>query len=186
MLLTTILVPLDGSAVSHESLSSICHLFDPQRYKVTVLRVADPPAGVLAEPIRTLPINGWGLPEFRSAQQFETSRHPIYPLQSEASLEAELEAELLDQSRSLIDAGFSVQPVVRFGDPAEEIVAYAENNQVDMIAMATHGRAGISRLLVGSVAERVLRASPVPVLLIRPTGQRGKALEQVAVASTQA
>lgn len=186
MIPSTILVPLDGSPVSRESLRSICHLFDPQRYQVIVLRVTMPPMGVLAEPVRTLPVNGWGLPEFRSAQQFETSRHPIYPLQSEASLEAELEAELLDQSRSLIDAGFSVQPVVRFGDPAEEIVAYAGNNQIDMIAMATHGRAGISRLLVGSVAERVLRTSPVPVMLVRPTGQRGKALEQAAGAPAQA
>ncbi|HEY0734801.1 MAG TPA: universal stress protein [Herpetosiphonaceae bacterium] len=181
MIPATILVPLDGSAVSRESLSSICHLFDPQRYQVIVLRVADPPAGVLAEPVRVLPVNGWGLPEFHSARQFETSRHPIYPLQSEASLEAELAAELLDQSHSLIDAGFSVQPVVRFGDPAEEIVAYARSGHVDMIAMATHGRAGISRLLVGSVAERVLKASPVPVLLVRPVAPRGGVMEHTVI-----
>lgn len=184
MIPSTILVPLDGSAVSRESLSSICHLFDPQRYQVTLLRVADPPAGVLAEPVRVLPVNGWGVPEFRSAQQFEASRHPIYQLQTEASLRAELEAELLEQSRTLIDAGFSVQPVVRFGDPAEEIAAYARSSHVDMIAMATHGRAGISRLLVGSVAERVLRTSPVPVLLVRPVAQRGGVVEHTVVSLT--
>ncbi|HEY0601696.1 MAG TPA: universal stress protein [Herpetosiphonaceae bacterium] len=168
---STILVPLDGSALSDESLHHICHLFDPQRYQVTLLRVAPPPAGLLAEPARVIPVNGLGLPEYGSIQQFELSRHPIYPVQVEASLHAELEAELLHSARGLVDAGFSVQPVVQFGEPAAEIVAYAARTPVDLIVMATHGRTGIRRLLLGSVAEQVLRTSPVPVLLVHPAVQ---------------
>jgi nucleotide-binding universal stress UspA family protein len=53
------------------------------------------------------------------------------------------------------------------GYPADEILRYAEENDVDLILMATHGRSGIRRWVMGSVADRVLRASPVPVWLVR-------------------
>ena len=54
-----------------------------------------------------------------------------------------------------------------FGLPADEILAAAKATSADLIAMATRGRSGLGRALFGSVAESVLRASPVPVLLIR-------------------
>lgn len=57
------------------------------------------------------------------------------------------------------------------GSPARKIVAYAERESCDVIVMGTHGRSGVGRLLLGSVAERVVRSSPVPVLTIRVKGQ---------------
>jgi universal stress protein A len=60
-----------------------------------------------------------------------------------------------------------VEAVVRFGDPVEEIVEEAESAGVDLIALATHRRTGVRRLLKGSVAERVERATAIPVLLVR-------------------
>jgi nucleotide-binding universal stress UspA family protein len=59
--------------------------------------------------------------------------------------------------------------MVRFGDPAEEIAALARCANVDIVAMATHGQTGLRHLLIGSVAEHVLRDLTIPVLLIRPT-----------------
>jgi nucleotide-binding universal stress UspA family protein len=53
------------------------------------------------------------------------------------------------------------------GSPAREIVDYAEEEGIDVIVMGTHGRSGVDRLLLGSVAERVVRSSTVPVLTIR-------------------
>lgn len=53
------------------------------------------------------------------------------------------------------------------GSPAKEIVNYATEESVDVIVMGTSGRSGVDRLLLGSVAERVVRSSPVPVLTIR-------------------
>lgn len=53
------------------------------------------------------------------------------------------------------------------GFPPEEIVRCAEKEKADLIVMATHGRTGIARAFLGSVTERVLRASPVPVLVTR-------------------
>lgn len=58
--------------------------------------------------------------------------------------------------------------VLATGHPAEEILRYVEDNDVDLILMATHGRTGIQRWTMGSIADKVLRASNVPVWLIRP------------------
>jgi len=60
-----------------------------------------------------------------------------------------------------------VRGEVATGYPAEEIIRYAEANDVDLILMATHGRSGIKRWTMGSVADKVLRASKVPVWLVR-------------------
>lgn len=54
------------------------------------------------------------------------------------------------------------------GYPAEEVLAIAKAENADMIVMGTHGRKGIDRILFGSVAEKVVKSSPVPVLTVRP------------------
>ena len=59
--------------------------------------------------------------------------------------------------------------MVRRGEPAEEILAGAREAGADLIAMTTHGRSGLGRLLFGSGAEAVLRQSEVPVFLMRQT-----------------
>lgn len=63
--------------------------------------------------------------------------------------------------------GVDHQIIVRIGDPAKVILLAAETLAVDVVVMATHGRRGISRMLMGSVTERVLRDSPCPVLTVR-------------------
>ena len=63
--------------------------------------------------------------------------------------------------------GSTVDSAVLFGHPAEEILTYAEKNKVSLIAMTTHGRSGLRRWALGSVAARVARHSPVPVWLVR-------------------
>jgi len=54
-------------------------------------------------------------------------------------------------------------------DPAIEIVAYAKDAHTDLIVIGTHGRTGVSRFLMGSVAEHVVRTAPCPVLVVRPS-----------------
>jgi nucleotide-binding universal stress UspA family protein len=63
--------------------------------------------------------------------------------------------------------GIKVSGEVMVGYPAEEILRYTDTNDIDLILMATHGRSGISRWVMGSVADRVLRSSRIPVLLVR-------------------
>jgi nucleotide-binding universal stress UspA family protein len=66
--------------------------------------------------------------------------------------------------------GLSVEAKVLTGRPAETITDFAQRNKVDLIAIATHGRSGISRWIFGSVADRIVRSVSAPVLLIRPKG----------------
>lgn len=64
-------------------------------------------------------------------------------------------------------AGERVTTAVREGRPAAEITAYARENDIDVVATGTRGRHGENRFLIGSVAERVVRTCPVPVLTVR-------------------
>lgn len=72
----------------------------------------------------------------------------------------------------LREEGMFVQPVVMQGKVAEGILDYAIENQIDLIMMSTHGRSGPSRWALGSVADRVIRHSPIPVLIVSPKGCR--------------
>lgn len=71
-------------------------------------------------------------------------------------------------------SGFAATPFhksdfhVRFGDPGREIATFAEQIQADLVVMPSHGRTGFSRILLGSVAERVLRLAHCPVLILKP------------------
>jgi nucleotide-binding universal stress UspA family protein len=64
----------------------------------------------------------------------------------------------------------SVETVVAGGEPAQTILAEVAEREIDLIVMATHGRSGVSRWIFGSVADEVMRHSPVPVLLVSATG----------------
>ena len=64
-------------------------------------------------------------------------------------------------------AGLKVRPVLRSGVPHEEIVALATDEFADLLVIGTHGRGGMSRVLLGSVADRVVRLAPCPVLTVR-------------------
>jgi nucleotide-binding universal stress UspA family protein len=66
------------------------------------------------------------------------------------------------------DAGVSVATAVRVGTPHREICAYAADVSADVVVVGTHGRTGLSRGLLGSVAARVVRSSAVPVLVVPP------------------
>ena len=68
--------------------------------------------------------------------------------------------------------GIAAETAVVSGMAADQILDYAKKNQVDLIVMSSHGRSGISRWVLGSVADRVLRHSAAPVLLISPAGCR--------------
>ena len=85
--------------------------------------------------------------------------------------EAELAAAreyLLGQLERLEKAGVRAKYVVRIGSPVGVLLDVAKEHRATMIALATHGATGLKRLLFGSVAEGVVRKSPVPVLLLRP------------------
>ncbi len=77
------------------------------------------------------------------------------------------------QSEWLSNQGYQVDFVVRRGNPAEEILQFAEENETDLILMTTQGRTGLASWLYGSVAERVLRKSRCSVLVLKDPSEKG-------------
>lgn len=80
------------------------------------------------------------------------------------------EHAIADLRDSVGDRGLTT--AIRIGLPDEEILAYVDENDIDLLVMGTHGRRGLQRYILGSTTERVLRRAPVPVLAVRddPSG----------------
>jgi nucleotide-binding universal stress UspA family protein len=110
---------------------------------------------------------------------------PIHAQELAAYAEASIDTskifwEMQDAARKYIGkvtvdlkkGGLNVQGVVTTGWSAQAILDYAMDNKVDLIIMSTHGRSGPSRWLMGSVTDKIVRHSPVPVLTISPPGCR--------------
>lgn len=111
------------------------------------------------------------------AQQFQarmTLLHVIYlPEAADVNLgaylkkvQSEMEQEMAACQKRAEDAGVAVDAVVVHGVPSPKIVETAEDQRADLIVMGTHGRTGLQHLLIGSVAERVIRLAPCPVMVI--------------------
>ena len=79
-------------------------------------------------------------------------------------LDEKLKSVLTDTERAALNV---VESAVGTGQPADEIVEYADNNAVDLIVIGTHGRGGVERMWLGSVTEKVLRRAHCPVLVLR-------------------
>jgi nucleotide-binding universal stress UspA family protein len=84
-----------------------------------------------------------------------------------ATLVAEVAERLAEKRRGAEERQLRAGVETAQGVPWSEIVRFAESNAIDLIVMGTHGRTGISHALIGSVAERVVRRSPCPVLTVR-------------------
>jgi nucleotide-binding universal stress UspA family protein len=93
---------------------------------------------------------------------------PQYVHESRAVAEKAL-AGVLDPQWA---AGRKVVRAVVEGSPKAEIVRYARTHEIDVIVLATHGRTGLAHVLIGSVAESVVRTAPCPVLTVRPEGHQ--------------
>lgn len=85
----------------------------------------------------------------------------------ERSLRGDAERRMLELAAEL-GSHPHVQTVVISGDPADRILAFAQENACDLIVMSTHGLTGWKHMVFGSVAEKVVRQSPCPVLTLRP------------------
>lgn len=143
-----ILVPLDGSALSECSLEHVKAIASGCNVpEVVLVRIIEPVHGyaVLGE--------DW----YREAEK---------------KAKEVINSYLSGVADDLKKAGINVTTVILQGEPAEEILGYAEKNNVDLIIHTTHGFSGIVRWAIGSVADRVIRHAKVPVLTIAPSSCR--------------
>lgn len=147
-----ILVCLDGSKLAEQILPYATEEALRFHSKVVLLHV-------VPEPVIVTP----GIPG-TGGTPVETPRM-LEQMQKEQN---EATAYLDHLAHQLRGRGLSAEPVIQQGGAGETILNYAEDNDVNLIAIATHGRSGLSRAFFGSVADYVLRNSGLPVLLIRP------------------
>ena len=103
--------------------------------------------------------------------QIEYSRslsYPGYTTDAEFNSEADKAEDVLKMAFDrATDTGLTATTETAHGLPSKEIVQFAETNNIDQIVMGSHGREGLSRFLLGSTAEEVLRRSPAPVTVVR-------------------
>jgi nucleotide-binding universal stress UspA family protein len=144
-----ILAPTDFSDYSKKAISDAFELARTFGAKLSLLHVIEPPP---------YPIEGFA-PSAVGADL-------LGDLEQQASTEL---AQVLPDAQ---EATVEVTRAVAIGSPSQKIVETAEAEHVDLIVMATHGRTGLSHLLIGSVAERVVRTAPCPVLTIRPPAEQ--------------
>ena len=135
-----ILVPLDGSECAENVLPKVEKLAAELKASIALLRVA-------------------------YAHIFPG----VDPTDAEVKIVREAEDYLSKIEEKFKKKGFKVDSHVRYGNDAEEILDHAAQKDIDIIAMTTHGRSGVKRFLLGSVAEKVLRHSPKPIFLVRCT-----------------
>ena len=169
-MLQKILVPLDGSELAEAVLpyvEEICQRCDP--VEVILLQVVRLPSSRSGGVFRAQ-ADQYTTPMPASRKDAEIAQHPIYLEQELASARAEVEASLQPVVRRLHDCSIAARVKVAFGRPAYEIVRFAEREGMDLIALSTHGRSGLTRWILGSVADRVSRGTRLPVLLVRPPG----------------
>lgn len=153
----TVLVPTEGSPLSNRALEVALH--DYPDATVIVLHVMDPIGSGLSvfDVLRPKLRDGAppGSVTLEYWQEWRTGAE-------------EKAAEVFETSRSIADeVDRPIDTVLDFGDPAAVIMEYAEDNEVDRIIMGSHCREGADRFLIGSVAETVVRRSPVPVMIVR-------------------
>ncbi|MFB6108340.1 MAG: universal stress protein [Haloplanus sp.] len=138
-----ILVPVDGSVPADAALSFALAEFPDA--EMTVLSVVDPTDAGYAS--------------------VESAPSTFERLQEAARERAE---SVLDDAReTAADRGVEVTTETAVGEPSRAIVRWVEDHDVDQVVVGSHGRRGVSRVLLGSVAESVVRRSPVPVTVVR-------------------
>ncbi|MDZ7704627.1 MAG: universal stress protein [Trueperaceae bacterium] len=161
------LLPLDGSKVSQAAVHHAQKLLEAGQDHITLIRVWPVPNELSGRTLQPLDFESARLLSHKVKWDETTRRHPIHDSENWDDLEKELSGVLHESMEGLEQAGFNVSLTVRFGKPAEEIAAASEREHLDLIIMATHGRTGVRRALMGSVAEGVLREAGVPVLMVR-------------------
>lgn len=138
---TTILAPFDDSPPARAALDVACSLARESGGSITALYVSQPHLYLTGRHVHTLP------------KDAEAGRAAVAIL---------VEA----RRRAQETCGLAVEVVTAEGEPVEQILEMARSRGADSIVMGSHGRRSIERVLLGSVAEGVMRASPVPVIVV--------------------
>ncbi|MHB8764780.1 MAG: universal stress protein [Deferrisomatales bacterium] len=141
----TILIPLDGSELSEAAVDAAMELARAFGSELLLVGALDLTAGM-----------------------YDVYAEAYSPVDLRAQLEGYL-GGVLDRAKGRVEAGgLRARRFLRVGVPHEEIAGLAREEGAKLIVMTTHGRRGLSHLLLGSVTEKVIRTAPCPVLVVPP------------------
>lgn len=147
-----ILVPIDFGHASDHALTLAMQLAGVLKARLTLLHVVQ-------TPLMPGPYTGMGV-----AQYFD-------------DVEVQVRQALAEYAQRVQAAGLTCETVTDIASPFQRIVDYAAEQHVDMIVMGTHGHTGLQHVLLGSVAERVVRLAPCPVLVTQGLPETSTAAE---------
>ncbi|GGL59998.1 universal stress protein [Halocalculus aciditolerans] len=142
----SVLVPTDGSAVADQAVEHAMHIAKQNDAELHVVHVVDPDA----------------IPVSANAGRVEDE------------LTDAGERILEDVRDRAVGKGLYVETELLLGTPHVEILDYVDDHEIDLVVMGTHGRGGVSRLLLGSTTERVVRSARVPVLTVHLDEEPGE------------
>lgn len=173
-----ILVPVDGSSFSEQAIPAARELLTGGTEEVTLLTISEAPKATrrrrkgLRRPVPLAAMSGFAPAGVLPAEL------PVY-VETKGQAVERREQELLEYvnraGRPLAETGRSIHAAVHFGNPAIEIIDFAQKGQFDLIVMATHGRSGLCKTMQGSVTAEVIRSGVTPVLVVRPKKRLSKA-----------
>jgi nucleotide-binding universal stress UspA family protein len=156
MMFENILVCLDGSSESEKILPYAIAQAEHYKSQITFIRVINIPRAIMPASVIT---------------GFSNGKHEVREMiESDGMLEEEKLAMdyLARLSFPLERDGINVECVIVYGTPAESITTYADQNDIDLIIIATHERGTLGKIVFGSITDYVIRHAMAPVLAIKP------------------
>jgi nucleotide-binding universal stress UspA family protein len=159
-----ILIPLDGSRFGSQALKNAVEVAKRFKAEIFLLQVVKQAMPVLASsditPGTESPLSAEISLEVAAAEDKEHVTH--------------IKRYLSRKAREIHSKGISVSYDVVMGEPADSIMTFAHKHKVDLIVMSSHGKGGLKRAILGSVADKVIRESGKPVLVVRPKTRKSR------------
>lgn len=149
-----ILVPTDFSKLSLSAVEYASMIFELQSPKIYLMHVLE------------------------NVQRTNSNKSRKDSIKTNLENERNAKKQLHQITSQLLSTCGDVEEVVCYGEPFREIVRFAQDSKIDLIVISTHGRTGIAHVLLGSVAEKVVRYSAIPVLTVKPRKVQIKLMEQ--------
>lgn len=160
-----VLIPLNQSELSQQILPFVKKFISAKENDLILFFVTKPPSGV-----------GFGEPDLRAGytpmpgdEPVRPTLHPIYATQQQDSIRAQVETDLMPVTNDLRESGYDVSILVGFDkDPVEAILTAIKSSKIDLVAMSTRARVGVTRFFFRGIADTLAQKEKIPVLLTHP------------------
>lgn len=160
-----VLIPLNQSELSQQILLYVKKFISADKNDLILFFVTKPPSSV-----------GFGEPDLRAGyapmpgdEPVRPTLHPIYATQQQDSIRAQVETDLMPVTKNLKESGYQVSIMVGFDkDPVEAILAAIKSSKIDLVAMSTRARVGVTRFFFRDIANTLAQRTKIPALLMHP------------------